>query len=30
VVDLSPDPDWLPEDTEFKQQAKTMLQRLQR
>jgi tetratricopeptide (TPR) repeat protein len=30
VIDLSPDPDWLPEDTEFKQQAKTMLQRLQR
>jgi tetratricopeptide (TPR) repeat protein len=30
VIDLPPDPDWLPEDTEFKQQAKTMLQRLQR
>ena len=30
VIDLPPDPDWLPEDTEFKQQAKTMLQQLQR
>ena len=30
VINLAPDPDWLPEDTEFKQQAKTMLQRLQR
>jgi tetratricopeptide (TPR) repeat protein len=30
VIDLAPDPDWLPEDTEFKQQARAMLQRLQR
>jgi tetratricopeptide (TPR) repeat protein len=30
VIDLPPDPDWLPEDTEFKQQARAMLQRLQR
>jgi len=30
VLDLPPDPDWLPEDTEFKQQAKTTLQRMQR
>jgi tetratricopeptide (TPR) repeat protein len=30
VMTLPPDPDWLPEDTEFKQQAKTMLQRMQR
>jgi tetratricopeptide (TPR) repeat protein len=30
VMSLQPDPDWLPEDTEFKQQAAAMLQRLQR
>jgi tetratricopeptide (TPR) repeat protein len=30
VMNLAPDPDWLPEDTEFKQQARTMLERLQR
>ncbi len=30
VMNLAPDPDWLPEDTEFKQQARTMLKRLQR
>jgi tetratricopeptide (TPR) repeat protein len=30
VLDLSPDPDWLPEDTEFKQQAKALLQKWQR
>jgi tetratricopeptide (TPR) repeat protein len=30
VMTLPPDPDWFPEDTEFKQQAKTMLQRMQR
>jgi tetratricopeptide (TPR) repeat protein len=30
VINLAPDPDWLPEDTEFKQQARAMLQRLQR
>ena len=30
VLDLPPDPEWLPEDTEFKQQAKTMLQEWQR
>ena len=27
---VQPDPDWLPEDTEFKQQARTMLQEWQR
>jgi tetratricopeptide (TPR) repeat protein len=30
VADLPPDPDWQAEDAEFKQQAKTMLQQLQR
>jgi len=30
VLDLPPDPEWLPEDTEFKHQAKTMLQEWQR
>ena len=30
VLNLPPDPDWLPEDTEFKQQAKVMLQEWQR
>jgi len=30
VADLPPDPDWLPEDAEFKQQARAMLQQLQR
>ncbi len=30
VLELAPDPEWLPEDTEFKQQAKTMLHEWQR
>jgi tetratricopeptide (TPR) repeat protein len=29
VLDLPPDPDWLPEDAEFKQQARAMLARLE-
>ncbi len=28
IETLTPDPDWIPEDTEFKAQARTMLARL--
>jgi hypothetical protein len=28
IANLTPDPDWIPEDTEFKGQARSMLARL--
>jgi tetratricopeptide (TPR) repeat protein len=30
IANLTPDPDWIPEDTEFKAQARAMLARLER